>query len=244
MKVSDKIADMYSGYYADGQVREKREITARQTMRHISAMFGNQQLASLIDVGAGDGAVLAEIDRSNIAKEIHAVEISASGCEAIRSRSLRRICSIRQFDGYSIDAPDASYSAGIAVHVLEHVEHERTFLAELVRVCNKVYIEVPLELTMRTDRSIALSGPYGHINFYTPTTFRNLLVTAGLKVLQLQVFANSLDYEILLSGKLKGVAKHLSRIGLLRAMPSMAPFFLTYLAGAVCTRDHGESSTS
>ena len=61
MKVSDKIADMYDGYYADGQVRVKREITARQTVKHIEAMLGSKGFRNLIDIGAGDGAVLADI---------------------------------------------------------------------------------------------------------------------------------------------------------------------------------------
>jgi len=236
MKVSDKIADMYDGYYSDGQVQVKREITARQTVKHIEAMLGTRGFRNLIDVGAGDGAVLAEIDRSRIADVTHAVEISTSGCDAIRSRTLNRIRSVQQFDGYRIEAADQAFAAGIAIHVLEHVEHEREFLAEIGRVCERFYVEVPLELTLRTDRSIAMSGPYGHINFYTPTTFRNLLLTSGLQVEDLRVFANSLEYEVLLGGRFKGRIKYFLRNMLLRAFPSKAPFFMTFLAGAVCTR--------
>lgn len=242
MKVGDKLSDMYDGYYADGRVREKREIAARQTIRHIETMLEGKRFPTLIDIGAGDGAVLAEMDRSVIADATHAVEISASGCDAIRSRRLRRVSSVAQFDGYRIEAGDSAFGLGIAIHVLEHVEHERVFLAEIARVCEVVYVEVPLELTLRTERAISLSGPYGHINFYTPATFRNLLRTAGLKVLGLQIFTNSLEYEVLLGGKIKGRMKHMLRTWLLRAAPSIAPFLMTYLAGAVCVRGVQESA--
>jgi hypothetical protein len=238
MKVDDKLAQMYDGYYADGAVRKKREITARQTVDHIKTMLNGERVPSLIDIGAGDGAVLAELDCQGISEELHAVEISSSGCASISARSLPRVRSVRQFDGYKIEDGPGTYALGIAIHVLEHVEHERIFLNEIGRICNRVYVEVPLELTLRTERAITKSGPFGHINFYTPATFGNLLKTSDLEVLDLRIFSNSLDYEMLLGGRLRGRLKHGLRTSLLRTFPSAAPFLMTYLAGALCARRH------
>ena len=84
------------------------------------------------------------------------------------------------------------------MHVVEHVEHERMFLTEARRVCKRLYVEIPLEHTRNLRRSIRLSGPYGHINFYTPPSFENLLKTSGLKVERMIVFPHDLAYEQLL----------------------------------------------
>lgn len=87
--------------------------------------------------------------------------------------------SLDVFDGYHIPHSDKSFDLGLAIHVVEHVEHERMFLMEAARVCKQLYIEVPLEHTRNLNRAIRMSGPYGHINFYTPLTFENLLNTSG-----------------------------------------------------------------
>jgi hypothetical protein len=236
MKVSDKLSDLYAGYYGDANLGRKREITARQTLDHVTAMLPSGRYRTALEVGAGEGSVLAEMDRRGIADNLHAVEISESGCEAIRSRGISRLRSVRRFDGYRIDAETASFDFGLAVHVLEHVEHEREFLLEVARACSIVYVEVPLELTLRVERAIKLSGAFGHINFYTPATFRNLLVTAGLDVLGFRVFSHSLAYETYVGGQMAGRIKYWIRSGALSAAPRLAPMVSTYLAGAVCRR--------
>jgi hypothetical protein len=238
MKVSDRLGHFYDGYYHDSSVLNKRQISARQTVAHLRSLLppAATPFRSLLDVGAGDGAVLAELERVGVASELHAVEISESGCEAIRKRGLKHIGSVKRFDGYKIDAPADAYSLGIAAHVLEHVEHERSFLGEIARVCQTVYVEVPLELTLRVGKAIRLSADYGHINFYNPDTFRNLLVSSGLEVTGWRVFVSSLEYETLIAGPLRGRLKFLLRSALLRTLPSVAPHLLSYVGGALCRR--------
>ena len=237
MKISDKLGDLYGDYYdLGGGVAQKRAVAARQTIEHIKTVLPKPPYGKLLDVGAGEGAVLAELDAAAFAKELYAVEISQSGVEAIKRRCIRSLRSVRQFDGYKIDAPDKAYDIGTAIHVLEHVEHERAFIEEITRTCNLVYIEVPLEMTARVNRSIEISGPYGHINFYNPVTFRNLLKTCNVEILAFQVFSNSKAYETHVSGNLVGGIKYALRSTLLSVAPSIATSVMTYLAGAVCRR--------
>ena len=243
VKVSNKLLDEYAGYYGKEGLSSKRALAAAQTVEHIRSLFP-AQVDSLLDVGAGEGAVLNELDRTGFAQELHAVEISASGLAAIEKRAIPRLRSMRQFDGYRIDAADNAYDFGTAIHVLEHVEHERAFLTEITRVCRTVYIEVPLEMTLRVEKSIRASGPYGHINFYNPATFRNLIETSGLEILGFRVFANSLAYERHVSGRLTGTAKHAIRHGLLSILPGHAPHLMTYLAGAICRHKDAASQPS
>jgi len=127
--------------------------------------------------------------------------------------------------------------------VLEHVEHERGFIAEILRTCRLAYVEVPLEHTLRIERSIRSSGQYGHINFYTPSTFRNILLTAGARIQGFRTFSNSAAYEVFVGGRVAGRMKHGIRSFALRAAPQLAPYFMTYLAGAVITASSPNAET-
>ncbi|QFY62015.1 class I SAM-dependent methyltransferase [Rhizobium grahamii] len=236
MKISDKLNDMYAGYYNSEAVLKKRVISARQTISHITEMTGGRHFRSVIDVGAGEGSVLAGLDAICFADDLNAVEISESGCEAIAARKLKSLRSVQKFDGYSIPAATNAYEIGIAAHVLEHVEFERPFLQEIGRVCDIVYVEVPLELTLSVERSIQMAAPYGHVNFYTPATLRNVLETSGLEVIDLKVWANSLEYEMHVSGRLKGRIVNRIRNTTLTLFPKHAPFLMTTIGGALCRK--------
>ena len=80
-----------------------------------------------------------------------------------------------------------------------------------------------------------MSGVYGHINFYTPLSFENLLKTSGLKVERLMVFPHDLAYEQHLSGKTRGWLKYQARSGLLKLSEPLAVRHLVYMAGALCS---------
>jgi ubiquinone/menaquinone biosynthesis C-methylase UbiE len=156
-------------------------------------------------MGAGDGAVLQEIERRGIASKMDAVEISTSGIERVTSRHLSQLNAVRLFDGYKLPFEDNSFDTAIAIHVLEHVEHERLFLNELRRVSKRTFVEVPLEHTFRLEHSIAMGKPFGHINHYTFDRFMNLLRTCGLTPLAANIFSNSLAYETFVGGRMIGL---------------------------------------
>ena len=174
MKVSSDLSEMYSHYYHDEKVLKKRKIGAQQSVDHISSLLPDHSYRSVIDIGAGDGSVLDELDKTNISNELHAVEISESGCACIHGKKIGKVQSINQFDGYHIPVNDGNYELGLAIHVLEHVEHERAFLHEISRVCDYLYIEVPLELTLKVAGNIKVGLDFGHINYYNEHTFKNL----------------------------------------------------------------------
>ena len=166
MKVESTLEKIYENYYEPNpSLFIKRAISARQAVSHMLSMLPNRPYASLLDIGAGEGSVLAELNSRSFAKEYHAVELSRSGVAAIERRAIAPLRSIRQFDGYHVEAPDHGYEIGAAIHVLEHVEHERAFIREVVRVCNIAYIEVPLELTGSVDDFIRAGRPYGAHQF-------------------------------------------------------------------------------
>ena len=236
MDVSDELKKTYDDYYLDGTVQKKREVSARQTFEHLKALAPGQPHRSVIDIGAGDGAVLAELEANHFGEDLAAVEISESGCASILKRKLTRVRSVEQFDGYHIQAANLQFDLGLVAHVLEHVEHERAFLSEVTRVAKHVYIEVPLELTLRIRRNIVAGQVYGHINHYNPTTFRYLLESNGLEVVAFGVFAASLEYERFIGGSLRGTVKYCLRRTALAIAPGIAPWLFSYIGGAVCRR--------
>lgn len=233
--VQKQYLDLYADYYGSAAgTAEKREIAAEQTMSYLTSVVGGGRFARLLDVGAGDGNVLAELDRRGVAGELYALEISASGIQAIEARKLPSVKEARLFDGYHIPYPDKYFDLAVAIHVLEHVEHERLLLLEMRRVARRVYIEVPLEHGIGIRRSIASGRPFGHINFYTPATLRNLLESSGLQVTDCRVGASSLRYEQHVSGRLKGFVKSALRRGALKIFPGTAPWFIVYNGFAYC----------
>jgi SAM-dependent methyltransferase len=232
MSQSAELRDFYDGYYNDA-VATKRAIAAKQSVDHLE-LLGGRNLGYLLDVGAGDGPVLQEIERRRIASKLDAVEISSSGIERVASRHLSLLNSIQSFDGYKLPFEDKSFDTAIAIHVLEHVEHERLFLNELRRVSKRIFVEVPLEHTFRLQHSIAMGKPFGHINHYTFDRFLNLLDTCGLNSVASSIFPNSLAYEIFVGGRAVGSVKHIIRSTALRIAPAIAPKAFVYLGAAMC----------
>jgi ubiquinone/menaquinone biosynthesis C-methylase UbiE len=235
MTQSSELREFYENYYND-DVSRKREITARQTVSHIASLRKGTPLGSILDIGAGDGAVIAEIDRRKMATEMHAVEISRSGIERINKRKLRTLKSVQGFDGYKLPFPDDTFDTALLIHVLEHVEHERLLLKEISRVARRCYIEVPLEHTFRLQRSMTISKPFGHINYYTLRTFENILDTSQLKPISIATFAHSREYETFLAGQTMGAVKHSIRSTTLKIAPSLATSLFAYLGAAFCAR--------
>jgi ubiquinone/menaquinone biosynthesis C-methylase UbiE len=238
MSQSSELHAFYENYYDDA-VGRKREITAQQTVDHIVALNKDFPLGSVLDIGAGDGAVLSELERRGLGNELHAIEISGSGIERIKQRNLKSLKTVQSFDGYTLPFPDNSFDTALLTHVLEHVEHERLLLREIRRVSRRCYIEVPLEHTMRLRRSISMSKPQGHINYYTAGTFENLLDTAGLRPVAFATFAHSKKYEQLLSGPTVGAIKRMIRSATLEVAPALAGQMFVYLGAAIC--EHKEA---
>lgn len=227
--------DLYSNYYSESQdLQRKREISAEQTVDCMREALSGKSFHKLLDVGAGDGNVLMQLSKQKFVDELYAVEISESGVAAIKAKALPQLRDVQLFDGYKIPYPDKFFDLAIAVHVLEHVEHERLFLQELNRVARHLYIEVPLEHGLRIQRSISNGKKFGHINFYTIDALRGLLESSGLKVMGSKVVPSSLKYEQNLSGRATGLLKHVIRKSALAAAPGIAPWFIIYNGYAYC----------
>ena len=223
--------DFYQDYYGDDELARWRAAGARDKADHILALCDGLDGGSVLEVGCGDGSVLAELSKRGFGGRLCGLEISASGVEMARAREIARLESVKQFDGQEIPYGDASFDLVYCTHVLEHVPHERLFLAELARVGRRVFIEVPLEDTLRVAGAIV--NDIGHINFYNQVTFRALL-QEFFEVERLQVFDHS--REVLAMTKARGPAavRAWLRSAGLSLLPSAAQKLFVYHAAAIC----------
>lgn len=227
--VSEPLQSLYDDYYQVHDIQKKRALAAKDSVDHVQLLMpGN--LGKLIDVGAGNGSVLKEVFHRNLATEATAVEISASGLEKIQALQNPKLKEVVQFDGYNIPFADSEFDTALCVHVMEHVEHERRLLKEMARVAKNIIVEVPLEGGMRGRANYST----GHINYYTPLSFRALLETTGLEVVNAKIFTSSKEYEVHLYGTAKGTIRNTIRNSLLSVFGNRATDMMTYLYAAHC----------
>jgi len=179
--ISDNVKTAYDEFY-EKHDEAWRMLGAKYKAQHIIDVCRGRDFRKVLEVGAGDGSILKLLADADFAPEYHAVEISESGVEHIKTRDIKNLKSVALFDGYKLPFDDNSFDLIILSHVLEHVEHERVLLRELKRVARHYVIEVPLDYRTGVDKRIKHFLAYGHINVYTPTSLRYLLNTEGFEV--------------------------------------------------------------
>jgi ubiquinone/menaquinone biosynthesis C-methylase UbiE len=179
--ISDNVKTAYDEFYQKHD-EAWRMLGAKYKTRHIIDVCKGHKFNKVLEVGAGDGSILRLLADQNFAPEYHAVEISESGVEHIKTRNIVNLKSVQIFDGYHLPFDDNSFDLIILSHVLEHVEHERLLLRELKRVAQYCVIEVPRDYKAGVDSRIKHFLAYGHINVYTPTSLRYLLRTEGFEI--------------------------------------------------------------
>ncbi len=223
--VDPQLQRNYDEYY-DDDISEWREMGAIDKAANIRSLCASRAPTTVLDIGAGEGAVLQQLADSGFGRRHFALDISASGVERIRNRKIPTLVECRQFDGYNVPYPDATFDLAILSHVVEHVEHPRLLLNEAARVADFVFVEVPLEHNRGLPPDF-VRDTVGHINFYTAKTIRLLVQSCGHEVIeQRETHAARRQYQYLHG--LKGTIKYLIKAFALRSMPSVAQSLWTY----------------
>ena len=225
------ITKHYSHFYDEG-ASEWRRLGALGKARNIMDLCTDHRFTRVIEIGAGDGAILDQLSQAKFALSFTALEVSESAVDVIRGRNIDNLDEVILFDGYSAPCKDADFDLSILSHVVEHVEHPRLLLREASRVAEYLYVEVPLELKMRTPRNFEWNNT-GHINIYSPLTIRHLIQSTGLEILKERVTISSYDVHRYSQGKLAPFRYALKWLAL-RAVPSVATGLFTYHWSALC----------
>ena len=176
---------------------EWRSLGAKHKARNIQNLAKQIGLDphNVLEVGAGDGAILRRLSTDGFGKNLYAVEVSGSGVDVIRRGQIERLISCTKFDGYHLPFDDNYFDLVVLSHVLEHVEYERALLREIKRVSRYQIIEIPMDWTgLNNSSNFLMWQSYGHINAHSPASLRFLLSTEGLLVMAdlLQLFPREL----------------------------------------------------
>jgi SAM-dependent methyltransferase len=161
-----------------------RALGARSKADHVVALCARAGMRpnTLVEIGCGDGALLAELAARGLARSLDGFELSPPAAELARARGVAR--RVEVFDGLDVPAEDSAYDLAILSHVLEHVPEPMVLLREAARVAPAVLVEVPLEDNRSGARGEkrAEAGRIGHVQFFDRAAVHALLRVGGLTV--------------------------------------------------------------
>jgi SAM-dependent methyltransferase len=189
--------DHYSGIYAtqlDAEARwlaigavEKANSIERLVLPHLSHPH------RIVELGAGTGAIVAELQRRGFADSYLAVDFSADATRYMEEN----LSGVDVLRADIVEEPiSGKFDLVIVSHVLEHLEDPHRFLAAMVRNIDFRFavIECPLEDLLASrlknrlrDRRRNLAG---HVQFFTRRSFMEL-VSAHLKIVNLRHYTSS-----------------------------------------------------
>lgn len=220
-----------------------RALSAVGKANHVVALCARAGVrpVSTLEVGCGDGALLCELHDRGFGGRLSGVEITEAAVAIARDRP--QIDAVAIYDGLHLPAPDGAHDLGILSHVLEHVADPPALLAEVVRVCRAVLVEVPLEanLSARQARKRGRAAEVGHLQRLDRPAVREIVERAGLSIacelddpLPLKVHS---FFATTRAARMAATAKWALRAGLHRQAPSLARRLFTVHYACLCLPD-------
>jgi ubiquinone/menaquinone biosynthesis C-methylase UbiE len=235
LAVSTRIREIYSSTY-EGE-STWRTLGAIDKVKNILDLCSPIPHGRILEIGSGEGAILKRLSDLKFGDELFSIEISESAVATIQSRAITGVRECRLFDGYHIPYDDRQFELAVLSHVVEHTEYPRMLLREAARVAKYVFVEVPLEDTIRLKPDFVFDS-VGHINFYSWNTIRQLIQTCELRVLvQVTTNPSRAVYQFCSGGK--GTLNYAIKEILLRASQKLATRLFTYHCSILCTRSSG-----
>ena len=215
-----------------------RELGALGKADHVQQLL-DARPRRLVEIGCGDGALLAELERRGVADAVAGYDVSSEAVRAARERGLR---DVEAFDGVRVPASDDAFEAAVLSHVLEHVAEPVALLREAARVAPVVIVEVPLERSLSGRRGSRRehSAAIGHVQELDRDAVRALVASAGLGVERelmdplpaaVHLFSANTPRERALAR-----AKSAVRRATFRASPALAARLFTVHYACACTR--------
>jgi ubiquinone/menaquinone biosynthesis C-methylase UbiE len=229
--ISAELLNNYQKYYEEEDL-EWRRLGSIGKVDNIFSLCSNLPRNSILDIGAGEGSILKKLSEMNFGNELYAIEISQSGVNAITNKRIPRLVECKLFDGYNIPYNDKRFDIAILSHVIEHVEHPRYLIYEASRVAKYIFVEVPLEDTIRLSDNFVFDI-VGHINFYSMKTIRRLLQSCNLTVINEIITNSSKDTYTYQEGP-KGTVHYFIKQFLLNIAPNLAIKLFCYHGALVC----------
>lgn len=191
--MNDLAAFYERGYTQEDPARAEqlgrwRALGAEGKAGHAVALLARAGLRprSLVEIGCGDGALLAALSARGVAEVYDGFELSAPAAQIARGRAIPGARRIECYDGSRVPAEAGAYDLAVLSHVLEHVPDPAALLAEAARVAGHVLVEVPLEDNRSAARPAkrAEAAEIGHLQAFSRADVARLAALSGLRVRQ------------------------------------------------------------
>jgi SAM-dependent methyltransferase len=215
-----------------------RELGARGKADHVERLLPARP-ERLVEIGCGDGALLAELERRRLAGGVAGFDVSR---EAVRAARARGLVAVEAFDGRRVPAGDRAFDVALLSHVLEHVDDPVALLREAARVAPVVIVEVPLEASLSGRRGAKRerSEAIGHVQTLDRGSARALVAAAGLRIgeelMDPLPAAVHLFFAETPVQRARARVKSALRRALFAAAPGVAARLFTVHYACVCTR--------
>ncbi len=216
----------YDNVYQDPGIPLRRRIAARGKADSVVRLAAGVPHSSIIEIGAGDGAMLVELASRGFGDSYCAIDVSQEAVTKLASRDIPSLAEASAFDGETIPYDDRQFDLAMLNHVAEHLDNPRRMIREAARVARHVVLQVPLEDTLWLGWDFVRS-PGGHVNFYSPKSFRHLTQSCDLEVLKQITVNPSLAVHRHRAGA-RGVAVFALKDVLLFSTRRMATKFAVY----------------
>ena len=156
-------------------------------------------ICSVLEVGSGTGAILAQLDSISFAEHYYACEpaedLARYMVDAVPISRLRQI-EISRLDESSFR--DKRFDLVVLSHVLEHLDSPAELLAQCLRIGDYVLVEVPLEGSvggnsrawikeklMNTSRS---NNSAGHIQYFSLQDVNKMIRWTGGDIVRKRLY--------------------------------------------------------
>jgi SAM-dependent methyltransferase len=161
--------DFVSNYLDDQRLSLFRHIIHILSKRRDIYRFN-----SAIDVGCGTGDFLKELSNEFEQLKVFGVDYSASSVS--RCKTLIPNGEFKVLDIFKLSELRKTFDLVFCMEVLEHIEFPEKGLLNLCDICDRDGL---LVITVPDGRS---DGWIGHINFWSPDEFEDLLLKSGLNI--------------------------------------------------------------
>jgi len=163
------------------------------------------RIKSVLEVGCGTGAVLAEIIRRGIGSEYGACEPSPELFAHARARHYEADVDLRcgTFEGSAFN--HRRWDLKVISHVVEHTPDPAALVVQVLAAARYVIVEVPIEGTrmgeLRSRLRQAITGrrrsdnAAGHIQFFSVLDVHRLIHWAGGRVLRTRTYFPAATYR-------------------------------------------------
>ncbi|OGE32036.1 hypothetical protein A2631_02875 [Candidatus Daviesbacteria bacterium RIFCSPHIGHO2_01_FULL_44_29] len=197
-----KVTDNYQKYTHKNPFQR---ILLNNFFKALSQILRPLRVETILDVGCGEGFILAKLKQEKIGKKLIGIDLSKAALRI--GKNIHPKLTLKLGSIYKLPFKDNAFDLVLCTEVLEHLKNPPKALAEIIRVSGRyIFLSVPNEPffiaanLIRGKNVWRLGNDIGHINHWTSGGFEEFILKQGLKKL---VKKHPFPWTIILAEKLK-----------------------------------------